>query len=77
MNTIYTILTIAALITLIAPGFWLAIGLILSYITLLIPAIMVHIMYRTGSIHNGLYRALDWFCNWTMNNIDRINSIND
>ena len=77
MDTIYTILLIATLITMIAPELWLAIALILSYITLLILAIMVHIMYRTGSIHNGLYRALDWFCNWTMNNIDHINSIND
>ena len=74
MDTLYTILIIAALITIVEPGFWIAIALVLLYSTLFIPAILVTLSNRTNILANSaLYRALDWYATWTMDQIDALN----
>lgn len=74
MDILYYTLIILALLVFIEPASILVIALVLLYISLLIPAILVTVSHRTGRLANSrLYRALDWYTNWAMDQVDAIN----
>lgn len=75
LDTIQLIIVILAFIVLIEPAFIMVIALLALYISLLIPAILVTIMYRTGILYQTrFYKALDWYTNWAMGTVDWINT---